>query len=71
MESSRRAVKRIRLELDNFQSKSSHSTPDDHWRPSSPVKGLPRTPQRGSTVAVNSLVYHTKLIVDTCSTLDT
>lgn len=50
MNSSYRAMKRIRLELDSFQSHATHSGTDDHWRPSSPVKGLPRTPQRTSTM---------------------
>lgn len=52
IESSHRAVKRIRLELDGFQSNAPRSGPEDHWRPSSPVKGLPRTPQRGIPVGV-------------------
>ena len=53
IESSRRAVKRIRLELDSFQSNSTCSGPEDHWRSSSPVKGVPLTPQRSAPVIVS------------------
>lgn len=36
----------------------SHNVSEDPLRPSSPVKGLPRTPQRGTTVAVCFYMFH-------------
>lgn len=53
IESSRRAVKRIKLELDGFQSNAPRNGPEELWRPSSPVKGLPRTPHRDIPAGVN------------------
>ncbi|KAF7981667.1 hypothetical protein HWV62_32792 [Athelia sp. TMB] len=46
MESSHRAVKRIKLGLDNFQTNSPQVLSEENWRSTSPVKGLPRTPVR-------------------------
>ncbi|KII94880.1 hypothetical protein PLICRDRAFT_33706 [Plicaturopsis crispa FD-325 SS-3] len=49
VDSSRRAVKRIKIEVDGLRAELQHGT-NEGWRSPSPEKGgAPRTPQRGGT----------------------
>ena len=57
VESSHRAIKRMKLDLQEIRANDESASHDEPWRSSSPDKSLARTPQRNAPPIVRLWIY--------------